>query len=172
VLNFFRQVEAFGLPLTFDISTAIGNHYGLYDDPGLPQLETCLKMFPRLIIIGHGPAFWSELGTLEPGDDRGAYLKHPIRAEGAVVRLFRQYPNIWADLSAGSGYYAMTRDRDFAARFLTEFQDRIMFGTDICNPESLHPMDQFLLELRDSGLLAPEAFAKIARDNAIRLLGL
>jgi predicted TIM-barrel fold metal-dependent hydrolase len=172
VLNFFRQVEAFGLPLTFDISTAIGNHYGLYDDQGLPQLETCLKMFPRLTIIGHGPAFWSELGVLAPGDNRASYLKHPIRAEGAVVRLFRQYPNMWADLSAGSGYYAMARDLDFAARFLTEFQDRIMYGTDICNPESLCPMDKLLIDLRDSGKLAPEAFTKIARGNAIRLLGL
>ena len=66
----------------------------------------------------------------------------------------------------------MARDLDFAARFLTEFQDRVMYGTDICNPESICPMDKLLIDLRDSGKLAPEAFTKIARGNAIRLLGL
>ena len=47
---------------------------------------------------------------------------------GAVVRLMRQYPNLWADLSpaAGSGYNALARDPDYAVKFLHEFQDRLV----------------------------------------------
>lgn len=172
VMNFFRQVADFRFPLTFDISTQIGGRYGLYDDPGLPQLETCLKAFPNLTIIGHGPAFWSEIGTLEPGDDRASYIRHPVHGEGAVYRLFRECPNIMADLSAGSAFYAMTRDRENAANFLSEFQDRVMYATDVCNPNSFLKMDEFLISLRDRGDISQDAFRKISRDNAIRLLNL
>jgi predicted TIM-barrel fold metal-dependent hydrolase len=172
VLNFFRQVEAFGFPLTFDISDRIGGRYGLYDDPGLPQLEECLKLFPKLIIIGHGPAFWSEIGVLETGDSRGSYIQHPVLAEGAVYRLFRNYPNMWADLSAGSGHYALVRDEANAVKFLDEFQDRLMYGTDICNPQDVPDTRSFLLKLLNEGKLSGEAFDKIARKNACHLLGL
>lgn len=172
VMNFFRQVAEFGFPLTFDISAQIGERYGLYDDEGLPRLEKCLKAFPNLIIVGHGPAFWGEMAVLEPGDNRASYIKHPVHGEGAVYRLFRECPNMWADLSAGSGYYAFARDKDNAVKFLTEFQDRLMYATDICNPNSVCKMDELLLEFRAEGAISEEIFQKVARKNAIRLLGL
>ena len=172
VQNVFRQVEAAGLPLIFDDCTAIGGHYGLVDDPGLPQLELCLKRFPKLIFLGHGPAFWSEMGTLDTVCDRAGYPNYPIRAEGAVPKLFRRYQNMWGDLSAGSGANALMRDEAYAVKFLNEFQDRLCFGTDICYPTQNLPLGNFLIRLRDEGKLAPEAFEKIARGNAIRLLKL
>ncbi len=172
VMNFFRQVEAFEFPLTFDISAQIGGDYGLYDDPGLPQLETCLETFPKLTIIGHGPSFWSEMGVLEPGDVRSSYITHPVHGEGALYRLFRNHPNLWADLSAGSAYTALTRDKENAIAFLNEFQDRLMYATDICKAGSMYPLDSFLLELRHDGFLSEETFQKIAIGNAKRLLKL
>jgi len=51
VQNLFKHVAAVGFPLIFDISHCIGNRYGLYDDPGLPQLERSLQNFPKLIIL-------------------------------------------------------------------------------------------------------------------------
>ena len=173
VLNFFRQVEEYGFPLTFDISTRIGGCYGLYDDEGLPQLQACLKMFPNLVIVGHGPSYWAEIAQFEPGDNRGkCYITHPVHGEGTLYRIFREYPNMWADLSAGSGYYALTRDKDNAIKFLNEFQDRLMYGTDICRAGGILGTDKFLLELRQEGSLSEEAFQKIAHKNARRLLNL
>ena len=172
VLNFFRQVEEIGFPLTFDISGQIGGRYGLFTEAGLGRLEYCLKSFPRLNIICHGPAFWSEIGVLEEGDNRDGYIRHPVKKAGAVVRLFRTYPNVWADLSAGSGYSAMARDPEFAANFLEEFQDRLMYGTDVCSADQIWPMDEFLLDLCRTGKLTRNAFEKIASLNAKRLLGL
>ena len=172
VMNFFRQVEAFEFPLTFDISSRIGERYGLYDDEGLPQLQTCLNTFPKLTIIGHGPAFWDEIGVLEPGDVRGTYIKHPVHGEGALYRIFREYPNMWADLSAGSGYYALSRDPENAAKFINEFQDRLMYATDICSFGKMCPMDEFLLKLRADGSISEEVFQKVAKLNAKRLLKL
>ncbi len=170
--NLFRHVEAVGFPLIFDIADGIGGHYGFYDDAGLPQLERTLKRFPRLKIFGHGPAFWAEMGRLETPADRGTYPAYPVREEGVVPRLFRRCPNLYGDLSAGSGFNALARDRDHAVRFLNEFQDRLMFGTDLCFAAQDLPLAAFLTELRDQGRISETVFRKIARENALRLLNL
>jgi len=160
-----------GLPITIDMSSrcGYGGGYGLYDDPGLPQIEACLRRFPKLVIVGHGPPFWAEIARLETVGDRAGYPNYPVREEGAVPKLFRRYPNLWADLSAGSGYNALARDPEYAVKFLNEFQDRLMFGTDICTPTQDLPLAGFLLKLKDAGKLPEPAFRKIARENAIRL---
>ena len=170
VMNLFRQFEKAELPVIFDDTVRVNFQYGLVDDPGLPQLDYVLGTFPKLILLGHGPAFWSEIGALEKIDDRGGYPKYPVRAEGAVPALFRRHPNLWGDLSAGSGYNALARDPDYAAKFLAEFQDRLCFGTDICRADQELPLAAFLLDLRKKGALSETAFAKIARENARRLL--
>jgi len=142
---------------------------GLAQD-GPEALSIIREERPELILLGHGPAFWSEIGVLDKVDDRGGYPKYPVRAEGAVPGLFRRYPNLWGDLSAGSGYNALARDRDYAVKFLNEFQDRLCFGTDICYADQKLPLAGFLLELKREGALSGEAFEKIARGNARRLL--
>lgn len=172
VQNLFRHTQDTGLPLTFDISTQIGGAYGLYDDPGLPQLERSLQSFPNLAILGHGPPFWAEIAQLETPGDRAGYPSYPVREEGVVPRLFRRYPNLYGDLSAGSGYNALARDSEYAVQFLDEFQDRLMFGTDICSADQDLPLARFLLDLRQTGSLSKTAFRKIARDNAVRVLKL
>jgi len=172
VQNFFEYAQSSGLPLTFDISDRIGGDYGLYDDPGLPQLSKSLGLFPKLKIFGHGPAFWAEIGQLEIPADRGAYPRYPIKEEGVVPKMFRRYENLWGDLSAGSGYYALARDPEYAVRFLTEFQDRLCFGTDICSMKADVPIVKFLIDLKENGKISPEVFNKIARDNAIKLFDL
>jgi len=170
--NFFSHVEKIGMPLIFDISARIGGTYGLYDDMGLPQLERTLQRFPGLIIFGHGQAFWSEIGILETPADRATYPLYPVGKEGIVPKLFRRYKNLWGDLSATSGYNALARDPEYAAEFLNEFQDRLCFGTDICRADQKLPLAGFLIGLRDNGKLSQTAFEKIARENAMKILGL
>ena len=172
VLNLLGQFEKAGLPVIFDDTVYVGRRYGLVDEPGLPQLEMILRSMPKLILLGHGPAFWSEMGTLETVADRGGYPRYPIKAEGAVPKLFRRYPNLWGDLSAGSGYNALTRDRAYGIKFLNEFQDRLCFGTDICYAKQDLPLAGFLLGLKAEGALSEETFEKIARGNARRLLNI
>lgn len=84
----------------------------------------------------------------------------------------RRYPNLYGDLSAGSGFSALNRDRDYAVSFLNEFQDRLLFGTDICTPDGKAPLARFLLDLRRDKKINEEVFQKIARENAIKLLNL
>jgi len=172
VQNLFKHAQDVGFPLIFDISDRIGGDYGLYDDPGLPQLECCLGRFPRLIILGHGPAFWAEMGILETPADRAGYPSYPIKEEGVVPKLFRRYPNLYGDLSAGSGYNALARDPEYAAQFINEFQDRLLFATDLCAPDGPLPLADFLIGLKDAGKISEEVFSKVAKRNAIQLLGL
>ena len=170
--NLFACVQEVGLPLTFHIGDQVGGTYGIVDEPGLPELEETMRRFPELKFFGHSQCFWAEISVLENPSDRLGYPTGPV-TEGRIPQLMRKYPNLHGDLSAGSGYNALARDRAYAAKFLTEFQDRLMFGTDICQPSmpDLRPLAKLLLEMRDSGEISETVFRKVARENAIRLLG-
>jgi hypothetical protein len=172
VENLFKHVEAANLPLTFHISPEIGRNYGLYDEPGLPLLEGALRKFPNLIFLGHSQAFWAEIGPLENVKDRWSYPKGPVCRPGRTVELMRKYPNLMGDLSANSGFIAISRDEKFGLEFFDEFQDRLFFGTDITNPTTPGPLRDYLLKIRHEGRLPEPIFRKIARDNAVRLLKL
>jgi len=173
VQNLFKHVQDVGFPLTFHLApTDQGGFYGLVDEPGLPGLELSMQRFPELKFFGHSQTFWSEISVLDTVGDRNAYPNYPVKQEGALPKLMRKYPNLYGDLSAGSGHNALARDAEYAVRFLNEFQDRLMFGTDICAPDTPTPLIDFLLELRDLKKISEEVFQKVARENAVRILGL
>ena len=174
VQNLFRCAENAGLPVTFHMSAFENYRYGLVDNPGMPQLEETLRRFPRLKLFAHSQAFWAEMTPLGSVDDRLGYPKGPVSQEGRVQELMRKYPNLYGDLSAGSGFNALARDPDYAVKFLDEFQDRLLFGTDECNPtmSSMRLLAPFLKKLHDQGGISDAVFHKIARGNAIRILGL
>ena len=171
--NLFKACEEVGFSLTFHMSPTSGWSYGVIDENGLPELEICLQRFPKLRFFGHSCAFWSEISTYSSVQERNGRPKGPVKEEGAIQRLMRKYPNLYGDLSAGSGCNALMRDPAYAAKFLTEFQDRIMFGIDICDPNGyVSPLPGFLRELRASGAISETVFRKVARENQIRELNL
>ena len=86
--------------------------------------------------------------------------------------LLRRYPNLHGDMSDGTAYNAFARDPEYGPAFLTEFQDRMLFGTDLCAVGMAIPLDDLLLEWRESGIISEEVFEKVARKNAIRLFEL
>jgi predicted TIM-barrel fold metal-dependent hydrolase len=183
VQNLFRHAQDVGLPVIFDGSVQLSGDFGLYDDPGLPQLEHTLQRFPELVLLGHGPVFWSEIGRLETPAERGFVFRPdggqvgrhptgPIKEEGVVPKLFRRYPNLYGDLSDPSPCNALARDPEYGPKFVAEFQDRLLFGTDICFFDMPFPMVDLLLEWRTTGKISETVFNKVARGNAVRLLGL
>lgn len=172
--NLFRCAEIAEMPVTFHMSAFQHYRYGVFDEPGMPQLEATLKRFPKLKIFAHSQAFWAEMAPLRTVEDRLGYPKGLITKEGRVQELMRRYPNLYGDLSAGSGCNALTRDPEYAVKFLNEFQDRLFFGTDECNPTmtSIKPLALFLMGLLEKGEISQTVFNKVARENAIRVLGL
>lgn len=171
-MNLFAQVEESSLPLTFHLAPKLGDFYGCADEPGLPRLERVLQAFPRLVFLGHSQPFWAEIGTnvVEHGA-RPGYPKGPV-TPGRVVELMRRYPNLHGDLSANSGYVALTRDPAFGLRFLEEFRDRLYFATDLAVTPQETPIVEWFQGLKRDRRISPEAWEKIAWKNAARLFQL
>jgi predicted TIM-barrel fold metal-dependent hydrolase len=169
-LNVFRHVEQAGLPLLFHLAPQIGGFYGCFDEPGLPRLEKVLKQFPKLIFLGHSQVFWAEIASLDNPDERKGYPKGLIKKEGRLVHLMRKYPNLHGDLSAGSGFNAISRDPEFGYKFMEEFQDRLYFGTDIANVPQDVPIVPYFKKLSVQNLISKVAYEKIAWKNAKKLL--
>jgi uncharacterized protein len=167
----FAAVEAVGLPLTFHLAPALGGYYGCYDELGLPRLERILDSFPDLVFLAHSQVFWSEIGSDVTEESRGGYPKGPVEP-GRVVELMRRHGNLWGDLSAGSGYNAISRDRSFGAAFLEEFNDRLLFGTDIANVPQETPIVRYLDDLRASRAISDETYERVTWKNARRVLAL
>lgn len=163
MLRVYEAVEAAGIPLLFHIDNIRGK-----DLPGLPRLEAALKTFPKLNFIGHGPGFWASISGDSDQKDLGGYPTGKVAPGGALDRLMQTYPNLYCDLSAGSGAGAISRDLEFGREFLIRRQDRILFGTDYLQPGQAVP--QFAL-FEQQIELPPDVFRKIARDNALTLVG-
>ena len=112
------------------------------------------------------PGWWASIS----GDCKslGSYPKGPVTPGGAIDRLMERYPNIYGDLSAGSGANSISRDKEFGRGFLVRRQDRLMFGTDYLQPGQ--PVPQF--ELFDNLDLPKAVQQKVFRKNAERVLKL
>ncbi len=178
VQNLFACAEKVGgMPVTWDSADYPDEDFGLYDEPGMPYLEHSLQRFEKLDFIAHGPCFWAEVGRLP----RPAMRKTVFRAngeqvgynppqgkiteEGAVPQLFRQYGNLYGELS--DAYYALKGDEEYFSRFLTEFADRLFFGSDACTSECPFNTLHLLSDWRERGLISQPVFDKISHRNAI-----
>lgn len=166
--NLFYHCAACDLPVTIHIAPIVGRCYGIVDDLGLPRLEKMLKKHKNLKIVGHSQCFWSEIGDNVTEANRFSYVTGKVN-EGRVVKLLRECPNLYCDLSAGSGFAAMSRDPEFSYRFIEEFSDRIMFGSDMTQAGYVSPLASWLDEACEQGNISYENYKKISRDNAVRL---
>lgn len=172
VQNLFRHCEACEMPILFHIGPQIGDCYGLVDGLHLPGYEKALKKFKKLVFIGHSQPFWAEISGNIKMKDRNSYPKGKITPGGTVVRLLEKYPNLYADISANSGYNALTRDPDFGYGFMERFRDKLLFGTDICSPRNNFRHAEFLRETLKNGHISKKAFEKISWQNANKILKL
>ena len=173
MLALFRDCEKCGMPVIFHIGND-QNDYGVIDEMGLPRLEKVLQMFPNLKFLGHSQKFWAEISGDLTAEERDGYPTGKVVPGGRVVELMRKYPNLYCDLSAGSGFNAISRDPEFGYAFFEEFQDRLFFGTDICAPENMFDCRVKLSKHLDDAVLAGkisyDAYYKISRGNALKLL--
>lgn len=136
------------------------------DGPGLPGLERLLTAVPTATLIGHGPGWWASISQAVNQTDLGGYPRGPVAPGGALDRLLARYPRLYADLSAGSGYNAIHRDREFGRQFLLRHASQILFGTDYLAEEQI--VEQF--DLIESLELPNEELEQILYRNAARLV--
>jgi predicted TIM-barrel fold metal-dependent hydrolase len=171
--NLFYHCGECDMPVTIHIAPRFGDCYGIVDELGLPRLEKMLKKHKKLKIFGHSVLFWSEISGDVDETTRNRYPKGKV-TEGRLAKLMREYDNLYCDLSANSGANALMRDPDYAARFIEEFADRIMYGCDVCLAAQRFQFTfaEFLDKLCDDKMISEENYYKIVRGNAERLLGL
>jgi predicted TIM-barrel fold metal-dependent hydrolase len=94
------------------------------------RFHKILEKYPTVNFIGHAQTWW---GNIDKNHDQTVmYPKTKVTAGGMTDRLLSDYPNIYGDLSAGSGLNALLRDEDHAREFLKRHQDKLMYGSD-CN---------------------------------------
>jgi predicted TIM-barrel fold metal-dependent hydrolase len=167
-IRLFRTAGELNLPvvLHLDVPFLSDGKGGERYDPKwyggtVENLERVLQACPETIFIGHAPGFWREISG-DAGADPACYPKGPVVEGGKLYRLFETYGNLFADLSAGSGRYALERDPGHAASFLCRFQDRLLFARDFYE-QDLHA---FLNTLT----LPDEVVNKIYFRNAERLV--
>ena len=155
----FSCCEDLGLPLLFHMSPN-GINYGVIDEAGLPLLEKALMRHPKMAFIGHSQPFWFEISTypddLTP-EERNIYPSGKV-TPGRVPYLLDNYPNLYADLSADSGGNALMRDPEYAVEFLNRYQDRLLFGTDICNTDFIYPLGSYLDSLLHQLKISEEVY--------------
>jgi len=161
----YRACGRLGLPVVFDFRLSTE---GVIEPVGLPHLEECLREFPETIFVGHGPGWWAEIAADPTPEDKNRYPRGPVRSPGRACELLERYPNMYADLSADSGYNALDRDRAFAREFLIRHHRKLLFGTDWF----ARYRETRLIGLLEDLDLPAEAKGAIYEGNARRLLGL
>lgn len=97
---------------------------------GFDKLPRILKKFPDVDFVGHAQTWWGHIDKHH--DPKIMYPKGPVTAGGLTDIYLREFPNMYADLSAGSGHNSLIRDEPHTRGFLERHQDKIMFGSD-CN---------------------------------------
>ena len=130
---------------------------------GIEAFERALRACPETVFCGHAPGFWAHIS----GDGqhaKTAYPKGAVQPGGKLPAMLRQYPNLYCDISAGSGHNALSRDPAFTRDFLYEFQDRILYGRDY--------FDNRHQDLLNSLELPAAVLEKIYSGNALKLVPL
>lgn len=145
------------LPVTIHWATPDKTGYGVYGGENLVLLEKTLKKYPKLTIIGHSVPFWEQI-----------YEKNGMRR---LEQLMREFPNLYCDTSANSGYNAASKNTPYFYEFLDEFQDRVLFGLDVCYVgERLYEKTiQFYDDAVSKNYISEETYNKINYLNAVKL---
>lgn len=139
---------------------------------GYDRLPAMLTKYPNTQFIGHAQTVW---GNIDKGYDwKNNYPKGKVTAGGLTDRYLADYPNFFADMSAGSGLNALQRDEEHTRGFLDRHQDKILYGSDCADHLGRGPGCQGAGTLSAIRRLSPNGAAvrKILFENAKRVLRL
>jgi uncharacterized protein len=96
----------------------------------IDRFHRTLEKFPDVNFIGHAQTFW---GNIDKNHKQEVmYPTGKVTPGGITDRLLSDHPNMYGDMSAGSGLNAIIRDEEHYRAFMERHQDKLMFGSD-CN---------------------------------------
>ena len=160
-----EAAQQFGVPVLLHFQH---NAYNM----GIERFHKILSKYPKVNFIGHAQTWW---GNIDRSHDQAVmYPKTPVTPGGVTDRLLSDFPNMYGDLSAGSGLNSMLRDEAQARQFLARHQNKLMFGSDCSDRIGEGEGCLGARILAAVRRLAPDAAAvrAILYENARRLLKL
>lgn len=163
----YRLAEAYQVPILLHWQVGSYNH-------GFERFHRMLEQFPRVNFIGHAQTWWANIDRAHVNDAKNLYPRGRVTAGGLTDRYLRDYPNMFADLSAGSGENAFKRDPDHARAFIARHQDKLMFGSDCVDVTGEPALCSGARQLAQIRQFAPDKTAerKILFENAKKLFRL
>ena len=153
----------------YDVPVLLHFEYGTYN-LGFERFHKVLERFPQVNFIGHAQTWWGNIDkSLDP---KVMYPKTPLTPGGLTDRWLSDYPNMYGDMSAGSGLNALLRDEEHARGFLTRHQNKLLYGSDCNDRDGQGAKCSGSQQIAAIRRLAPDANAvkKILYANAARLL--
>jgi predicted TIM-barrel fold metal-dependent hydrolase len=155
--------EEFGVPVLMHFQH---REYNM----GIERFHSVLEKHPRVTFLGHAQTWW---GNIDRNHDQTVmYPKGRVTPGGITDRLLSDYPNMFGDLSAGSGQNALLRDEEHARGFLARHRDKLMFGSDCSDSVGQGEKCIGATTLAAIRRLAPnqEVVRKLLYQNASRVL--
>lgn len=138
----------------------------------IERFHRTLEKFPTVRFIGHAQAWWANIDkNYKPGNN---YPTGSVTPGGLTDRYLTDYPNCYADVSAGSGNNAIVRDEEHYRGFLARHQAKLLFGSDCSEGTGRAPACFAARTLDAIRRLAPSKDVErmILYENARRLLKL
>ena len=136
----------------------------------IDRFHRILQRHPKVNFIGHAQTWWCNID--KACDQKTMYPTGPVTPGGISDRLLADYPNMYGDLSAGSGLNALLRDEGHTREFLKRHQDKLLFGSDCNDREGSGPKCQGSQTIAAVKRLAPDKRVerKLLYGNASKLL--
>lgn len=165
--------KIYQLAQTYNVPVLMHWQYKMYNY-GFERFYKMLEKYPKVNFIGHAQTWWANIDKNHT-DQSVLYPKGPVTPGGITDRYLSDYPNMYGDLSAGSGLNALTRDEDHAKKFLDRHQDKLVYGSDCEDPSGLASLGcTGALDIAEIRRLAPtkKIERKLLYENAKRLFHL
>ncbi|GAB3342794.1 hypothetical protein GCM10027299_57930 [Larkinella ripae] len=160
------------LAQTYRVPVLMHWQHGMYNYD-FTRFYTMLEKYPKVNFIGHAQTWWANIDK-NHHDQTVLYPKTKVTPGGITDQLLSDYPNMYADMSAGSGLNALQRDEDHARGFLERHQNKLLFGSDCVDAVGHGPQCQGSQTIATIRRLAPSKSIerKILHDNAKKLFRL
>jgi predicted TIM-barrel fold metal-dependent hydrolase len=148
----YRLAADYGVPILLHFQYRTYNRH-------FERFWKMLEKHPQTNFIGHAQTWWANIDkNYDPKS--GNYPTGPVTAGGLTDKYLQNYPNMFADMSAGSGLNSLLRDEEHTIGFFDRNQDKVLYGSDCADTLGRGPGCQ--------GSRTIAAIRRLARNPAIR----
>jgi predicted TIM-barrel fold metal-dependent hydrolase len=119
----YKMAEDYNVPILMHWQVGSYNY-------GFERFYKMLEKYPKTTFIGHAQTWWANIDKKCDNDPHNLYPHGKVTPGGITDKYLSDYPNMFGDLSAGSGNNALKRDMDHTRAFLERHQDKLVYGSD------------------------------------------